>query len=240
MQKGLDPLISLGMVVIFALVGIGIVLESTKTVTNTASTTVAVSDAEQALRSLDTTIQQVIREGAGASRVVDVKSPGTITVIPAEGAVQFETMSRADMFDYASRQQDNKMLFVTGNSVSCSETDGNGDGSIDLVMENEFLKAVFKKINQTTPLTAIRTESILLQLVQKTKNIAINLTNSSVVIDDTSSTAVGTGYTEILQKGSTKPVCVVHAAVNGATSFDMYYTLYSGADFLVAEVRNVR
>ena len=125
------------------------------------------------------------------------------------------------------------MMYISGNDVDCYE---NGN----ITMENSYLKAVFQRVDQSSPLSSINTANNILALEEKTYNTYIYPENTSILIDDDPSTAYGTGYSELSGSGKGLPVCQVHFYVNSsATSYDVYYILYAGADFLVIDVRNV-
>ncbi|MBI5072833.1 hypothetical protein HZA99_03370, partial [Candidatus Woesearchaeota archaeon] len=77
---------------------------------------------------------------------------------------------------------------------------------------------------------------------EKILNTTIRPSDSSIIIDNDMTTSKGTGYSE-MNTGKNVARCRVHFFMNSTSinsvSYDIYYTLYSGADFLSVEVRNI-
>ena len=229
----MNPILSLVLVMVMVLTAIAMVLTVGIPLIDTTVNTENVKQAENTLKFLDNYIQDVASEGKGAKRVLKFSSPGEFLVIPQEEAIQFEIDSGIEIFEYMSRKIVENLVYISGNDVDCYE--GN-----NITMENSFLKVVFQKVNQTTPLSSINTENNILMLNEKTHNTLIYPENTSVIIDNDPSTAYGTGYSEILKSGYDMPVCYTHFFVNSSQKiYDIYYILYAGADFLVADIRNI-
>jgi hypothetical protein len=102
------------------------------------------------------------------------------------------------------------------------------------VMENSYLRAEFQKVNKSSN---IDTGKNILRLTEKQTGRSIDIVNSSIVIDGNIATSGGVGYSEILESGRNLPVCVVHVFVDSSVDYDVFYKLYSGADFLTTEIR---
>jgi len=64
--------------------------------------------------------------------------------------------------------------------------------------------------------------------------------DSSIVVDGDPATSSGNGVSYLERIGQDMPKCRAHFSMNSTVSYDIYYTLYSGADFLSVDVRNVR
>ena len=193
-----------------------------------------IKGAQNDLQFIDDYIRTVSREGKDAARIFKFSSSKEFESIPGEDAIQFSTTSPVQLVDYFTRSFSGNFVYISGNDVNCQEKDGNGDGVTDLVAENSYIKAVFKKVNG-----ALNTSDILTQVTDKTNNVTVFVGNSSIVIDDDPSTSSGAGYTEISNAGTSRPVCQIHAYVNSTLKYDIYYKLYTGADFLTVEVRNI-
>ncbi len=88
-------------------------------------------------------------------------------------------------------------------------------------------------------MAVLSTNETIISLTEKTNNHTITFANTSVYVNNFS-TAVGTGYSEISFTGRQMPHCQVHVFVNASLDYDIYYKLYTAADFLVSEVRNIR
>jgi len=81
----------------------------------------------------------------------------------------------------------------------------------------------------------------VLSIKEKSSETTVSIVNSSIVIDGNQSSSTGNGYSELLRSGTSLPECTVHFFINSTSSdYDIFYTLYSGADFFVVDIRNVR
>ena len=235
-KKGVSTVLSVVLLFIIAIIGISIVLNAAGPIFSSAIKTTEIKNAESDMRFIDDYIVTVAREGKDAARIFKFSSPRSFETIPGEDAVQFSTESDTNFIEYLNRRPSGNFVYLSGSNVNCQEKDGDGDGTIDLVAENDRIKAVFRKIPAET---AIVTDRLLLQITEKTNNITTYIGNSSIVINEDHSTSVGVGYSEISNTGSNLPICQVHAFVNSTLNYDIYYKLYAGADFLVVEVRNI-
>ncbi len=231
----MNTMLSVAILLLIVLVAAGLVLTIGNPIIDMTLRTADIKDAEDDMHVIDNYIRTVAREGKDAVRVFKFSSPKSFESMPGEDAIQFSAES-IQLFDYLTRSFSGNFVYVSGANVQCQEKDGNGDGVTDLVAENDKIKAVFKKVSSG----AIYTDSILQQIIEKTNNVNISVGNSSVVINEDASTSSGEGYTEISQSGVNLPLCQVHAFINTTLDYDVYYKLYSGADFLAVEVRNIR
>jgi hypothetical protein len=223
----MNPLFSMLFLILIVIIAIAFVLSGGKSVIDKATDTEKFREAEDVMRFIDNSISSVAEEGAGAKRILEFTSPGYFETIPQEDVVQFHAES--SIIEYLSRKITGNLVYISGDDVSCSS--GN-----NLTMENSYLKAVFQKVD---PISPVNTENNIIMLKEKTLGTELYPTNTSIIIDDNPATAYGNGYSEILKIGDNLPSCTVHFFVNSTVSYDLYYTLYAGADFLVIDVRNI-
>ncbi|KHO48151.1 MAG: hypothetical protein QT00_C0001G0164 [archaeon GW2011_AR5] len=235
-KKGLSTIVSVILLFVIVILAVSVVLNIGGPLVDSTVKTTEIKNAEDDLHFIDNYIMTVAREGKDAMRIYKFSSPKDFETIPGEDAIQFSTTSDIGVIEYLNRKMSGNFVYVSGANVNCQEKDGDGDGTIDLVAENDRIKAVFRKYAVDT---AIVTDRLLLQVTEKTNNITTYVGNSSVVINENPATSVGVGYSEISRSDINLPVCQVHAFVNMTTDYDIYYKLYAGADFLVVEVRNI-
>jgi hypothetical protein len=200
-----------------------------------------IESAEKELRSMDRLIRDTIRGGLNVSRDYKISVTGKIDIIPEEDALQYKKNVDANIFEYLSRKLTKNIITISGADVSCYEQDANNDGNLDFVLEDTYVKFALQKVSKASPMPDIDTKDNIILMMEKTYNTTINLTNSSIVINDNLTTSYGTGYSEILRSGRNVPECTVHFYVNSTegTDYDIYYKLYAGADFLAIDVRNI-
>lgn len=232
MLLGLNPVFSAVFLVLVFVIAVGVVLNVGLPAVDMATATAKFNDALNTIKLVDNAIREVALEGAGAKRLIKFPSPGEFEVIPQEDAIQFK-MQGPQLIEYLSRKIVGNVVQIAGSDVSCSDS-GN------LTLENSFLKIDLKRIAEATPHSAISTNETILAIKEKAFNTIVTPVNSSIVIDGDSSTSSGTGFSELLRKGRDLPSCTAHVFVNSTVDYDISYTLYAGADFIVVDVRNVR
>jgi hypothetical protein len=226
----MNPLVSSMLLIVIVIIAFGIILGIGNPVIEEAKDYSEMLDAERILTYLDNYIKEVSTEGYGASRILKINTNARdFKVIPEEDAVQYKTTMPSELFEYFSRQKTGNLLRISGSDVDCSNT------SDTITLENTFLKVVFNKTD-----TNIDTTTAILNMTEKTLDQTLTFVNTSIVIDDDSSTSSGTGSMELIRSGTNLPMCQVHAYVNSTLDYDVFYTLYAGADFLVIDVRSIR
>lgn len=232
----MNTIVSVIVLLVIAVIAISLVLTIGRPIIDSTVKTTDIKGAEDDLRFIDDYIRTVAREGNNSVRIFKFSSPKAFQSIPGENAIQFSTDSRVALVDYLTRSFSGNYVYISGANVNCQSKDGDGDGVVDLVAENDKIKTVFKKISTNS---SIDTAQIIMQITDKSNNVTTFVGNSSIIIDENPATSNGTGYTEISHSGVNLPLCQVHAFVNSTFAYDAYYKLYAGADFLIVEVRNI-
>ena len=228
----MNVMISLAMVMAITIASIYIVLEVAKPTLDSAELTGNVQDAESFLRSLDNQIEEVWKEGSGSRRIFPFSTADSYEVSDEEDAITYQKEARTELLEYQSSVFRNNLIFISGSQADCLDENG------QFVMENPYIRAVFRKVAKTS---TIRTNETLISIKEKSGSSTLSFSNSSIVIDGNSTSSSGTGYTEMLKTGRSRPFCTVHMAVNSTPfTYDVFYILYSSSDFIVADVRNIR
>lgn len=238
-MKGISTTLNFVLLIVIVMVAVALVPLTSNVTLEAAASNTDFRVVESIMKEIDNAVTGVEREGFGSLRIVSFSEAKKFEVIPQEDAIQFSgTTSAGSTVEYFSRIVKGNTVFIGGGDVTCSEKDGNSDGTTDLVLENSFLKAVFQRVPRQTQMSNIDTTYNIVQLTEKNTPTSITFENSSVVIDDNVSTYRGTGYSEIEKADTNLPVCTAHFYVNATTqAYDVFYRLYAGADFLAAEVR---
>ncbi len=236
------PNMIVGFIMVFA-IAIGamfLVLNLGKPVIDTAKGSSEIKNAEIIMRLVDNYMREVAREGNGSVRKYAFAAPKRFEILKGEDAVVFEGETPSALFDFNTRTKKENLLYITGNDVGCSEADGNSDSATDLILENGYVRFVLNRTARASPFSNIDTNYAMLNITMKTTGVSIQPVNSSIYIDDNSSSSYGNGYSELLRTGTNLPFCTAHFFVNAsAVDYDVYYRLYAGADFLTVYVRNI-
>ncbi|MBI2076724.1 MAG: hypothetical protein HYT72_05755 [Candidatus Aenigmarchaeota archaeon] len=231
-SRGMSPIFEAVFIILIFVIAVTVVLNIGLPSVDFAKAANTFGEAQNMMKLIDNNIREVVREGPAAKRLVRSVSPGEFEVVPAEDSIQFK-MNNLKLVEYLSRKVAGNLVQIGGSDVSCSDA-GN------LTLENSYLRIDLQKIPQTSPLSALNTNTSILAIKEKNFNTAVTIVNSSIVMNGNASTSNGTGYSEILRKGRDLPVCVAHFFVNSTVTYDVYYSLYAGADFFVMDVRNVK
>jgi len=226
-------LLSLVFLIAIFIAAVALVLSVGMPIVDLSVNSVKFDEGIRTMKILDNYIKEVNNEGDGAERILKISSPGEFIVNPDDDSIQFGLESSIELMEYFSRKLEGDLLYISGSDVDCYD-DGN------LTLENSFIKASFQKVSESDPLADIDTNDNIQLIEEKTYNTIIYPVNSSITIDDDPASSSGNGYSEILKSGYNLPQCRVHFFVNSTVTYDIFYTLYSGADFLVIDVRNVK
>ena len=228
----MNSLISLVILLLIAIIGFTIVLGVGIPAVDATKDQSTFRDAEASAKLLDNAIRGVAADGKGAVRVLNLKQE--FVSIPEEDALEFSMTAGIELIEHRTRRIAGGIAYISGNDVSCSESGQN------MTMENALIAVNFQRVVKTTPYANIDTAGNILSMREKASGITVNIANSSIVVDDNQSSASGNGYSEILRTGVGLPVCTAHFYINSTSAdYDIFYMLYSGADFLVMDVRNV-
>jgi len=229
----MNVMISWVLVVLISVAGISIVMIVGLPMISQAQSAAALNEAESVLQQLDGASKTVSREGIGSSRIIDIPNiqQGTWKLVPEENLIEF-AMPSSPLEPLVRRIKSN-IAYVSGFDATCSASSYGGNTDAWL-LENSHLKVYLQRVNGT-----IDTEKNILAMESKVTGAVIIPVDASIEIDGNSATSAGTGFSE-MRTGENMPSCRARFFVNTTgASYDVFYTLYSGADFIVAEVRNI-
>ena len=228
----MNPTVSTIIITALVIVAIGIVLNIGNPIISKSQTSAQIREAEEIMKHLDNYIKEIASEGNGSSRIFSfTASGGSFMADAREDSIQFKINGPRTM-EYLSRKKHGDLYTISGNDVDCSTT------SNSLIMSNSRLNITFQRKGSSSNWVAINTSQNILNITQRDLGITVNFTNTSVMINGDSTTSNGTGYSEILRTGDNMPFCIAHFHINSSIEYDIYYTLFAGADFLVQEVRD--
>lgn len=228
----MDPLVSIILMTLFILVGIGLVITISNPVIEKAKSASSIQEAEVIMKQLYNHVISVENEGNGSSRKMSLDSRGgEYQISKEENSILYE-ISGPSVFEYLSRKYNDGFFSISGNDVDCYES---GD---DIVIENSRISAIFQKVGNYFFWDTLDTATNIKNITQNDLGIGVSFSDSSILIDDNPSSSYGNGYSEILKDGTGLPVCIAHFMVNASSGdvYDVYYMLFAGADFIVQEI----
>lgn len=231
----MNPLFSLILMTLVILTAIGMVISIGNPIVERNKLSSSVKEAEMAVEKISNCIADVVSEGNGSSRKFDTGSfGGEFEMRDYENSITY-SIRGPRIFDYFSRTYRNGYYMISGSDVDCYEA-----GSL-LVMENSRIAFYFRMSGSPSAPSYIDTSTHLNRTVQKDYGQDIYFTNSTIMIDDMLLSSNGTGYSELMNPGEGLPVCVFHMRIEPSSypAYDVYYTLFAGADYALMEVSGV-
>ena len=227
---------------ISGVVAIVIVVSSTILVLNTINPFVqesqdfqAFNEAEQTLKSIDAAINQLFVEAPGARRTLDVNvRSGRLVVSGAENKIKIR-LENTNLFSSGVRKQEGNILISSGAAMSAYESDIDGDGNTDLVLENGVMLFAVKKLGTPSSHVVANTTDMIVLMRNKALDINVSYPRSGVFINDKQNTAYGVGYTELTKLGINIASSSIHLYVNATqanVAYDVSFSLGASQDFI--------
>ena len=242
MVKGVSQLISTVIIFLITTTAIGIALLAGAPVIDRARESSIFNEAVQNMRILDNVIKEIASEGRGSFRTVQLKaSGGEYKVDSKTNSIEFTQTIRSGILDSGTFVKEGNVFIAAGTNAKASRYDLDLDGTADMVLENEIMRVGI--LNNATLGNGINTSRVLrlFNFKENARNITIN--DSTITIDNRTRSDIGNGFTEIVREGSNLAVAeaVIHVNTSAPANltYDVVYTLRSGADFLIAKVQNI-
>jgi hypothetical protein len=239
-RKAISTLISTAFIVLLTIMAMALTLTIGMPAINKAKEASVINEALQNMKVIDNTIREVASEGAGSLRSPQIKvSGGEYRVNQKANSVDFTYTIKYGLFEPGTFVKDGNLLLMSGVNAKASTYDLDNDGSNELVLENEILRVGLLSSGTSSSQASINTSGIIKLLNIKESGANVTLTDSSVTLDDFADSSSGTGYTELVIPGDhlSKAEAVVHMSTATMT-YDIVYTLQSGADFLIIKIQN--
>jgi hypothetical protein len=239
-RKAVSTLISTAFIVLMTIMAMALTLTIGMPAINKAKEASVINEALQNMKVIDNTIREVASEGAGSLRSPQIKvSGGEYRVNQKANSLDFTYTIKYGLFEPGTFVKDGNLLLMSGVNAKASTYDLDNDGSNELVLENEILRVGLLSNGTSSSQVSINTSGIIKLLNIKESGANVTLTDSSVTLDDFADSSSGTGYTELVIPGDhlSKAEAVVHMSTATMT-YDIVYTLQSGADFLIIKIQN--
>ena len=216
----MNVIVSWVLVVLLIVSGISLVALIATPVLDRSKAALELQNAENALDGFVDAVKAVAAEGNGSSRVVSIPQ--------GEWDLQNNTVSyriATDALEAGTREVSD-IEKLSGSDAQCYERN-------DFIMENSLLLVKLRRQQGEV------TSDNILEIRNKGTGTAVTPEDSSITIDGVASSRAGAGFSEISEASGAK--CTVRYPLDSKAgiSYGIFYTLYSGADFLTVEVENV-
>ena len=233
MKKGI-ALISGVIFIAFILVTTFIVYETGYPVLEKMKCSATTEKMKSSFVKLDKIIQDSLG-GRGARRIVGLNIEDGRLYIDKDNDIIYWKYE-CDQAIYSPRVKQRIGNVVFGSNLEAKAYEGKCDGVDAYILENEHIKACFRKIGSEGNNVYYNTSQILIAVFQKdfTPARRMPLTRLEILLDENINTSKGYGYTKLVESGEYLPYGEVIAYMNSVEGIEyyIYFTLESGADFI--------
>ncbi len=237
-MKGISDIVGMVILLGISIAGIAIVLTASSGFLDEIKERSLFDSAKAQMDRMDRAVSQVSLEGEGSSRVLDVRE-GEYIIDKEKDEIRFEMESKSKIFPPGSSRREDGLLITAGADVDAYEANVVPDSYKELVLENSRVLFAVKKIGTEGKSEPLDTASLISLLMVKGSG-NVTPTDSSFSIDGVEKSSSGAGYTKILQQGKTLGKGTIIVYVNSPkVSYEIWYSLSSGADYVEIEAKNV-
>lgn len=229
-MKGVSDIVGTVLLMGVAIAAISIVLVSSTGILDEIKERSLYDKAKDQMGIIDSSVRLVSEEGRGSSRLVYIND-GEYNVNATSDTIRFAMETKSKIIPPGVARKEGNVLISTGADVKAYD---NGE---ELVIENgRFVFAAMKIGSEFAP-EKIDTASLIKRFGPGGK---VKPKSSRLIVDDIETSSSGTGYTKIIQEGDmiTKGTIVAHVK-STQVSYEIWYTLSSGADFVEIDVKNI-
>lgn len=200
--------------------------------------------AREILTGIDTVIREISSEAPGSMRVIRVEAiEGAEFVVSGKSdTIRYSLLLPREIFKAGLRFQEGNLLIISGPSVNSYESDIDGDGTTDLVLENRAVLFAIKKLGSPGSPATINTTNMITQMRMKTVNVNVTSPISLIALNDQQNTTYGSGWTEFTRNESyilSNSIRVVVNATAANVTYIAEFTLAGANDFVELEVKQI-
>jgi hypothetical protein len=184
---------------------------------------------------IDKIVEDVASEGNGSKRTVSLRFDiGKFSVNGSSDKLYWDFDSESLLASPRTSVGFGNVVF--GSKLETSAYEDSYQGTQAYVLENEHIRAYFRKIGSPSSPRAYNTSQLLLAVYQKDLRQWMPLQSLEISLDNNPDSESGTGYTVLEQAGTDLPYATVSTYMgSGYSNYFLNFTLESGADFLEIE-----
>jgi len=243
LKKGISPLISSVMIIGVVIISTMLVLSQLLPILDKGKDSAIISEARQAMTSIDKAVQELLYEAPGASRVLDLKvTGGSMRASSKDDQITFYLDTKSKFTEPGSITKQGNLIEAYGPGIKAYESDANGDGETDLVLENDDVLFAIRKLNNFTNPGFVNTTNSTKPLISfmKNKRLGVNMTPIfGIYINNFTNSSFGQGYTELADRGERLPGGTIRLYVssNASITYEVFFRLLPGQDYIEAEAK---
>jgi hypothetical protein len=183
--------------------------------------------------SIDEVVQKVASEGEGSKRIIELNvNEGEIRIDGGNDTIYWTYKCSSPVMSPRTFQTFGNVVF--GSNLDTSAHEGSCSGQTAFILENEHLRACFKKFGSEDSKVRYNMSDVLLSLYQKDLNQTLPLQYLQITLDGNQTSSVGNGYTKLESSGYHLPYAEVtaHMESDYGLTYDIKFMLETGEDFI--------
>jgi hypothetical protein len=197
------------------------------------STAATVDAMKDVFTGMDSVIREVASGSQGFRRKIYLNmDPGRFVVNSSSDQVYWMIETDAGVVSPRSKQEFGNA--VLGSNLNVRTYSGNHNLTPAWVLENEHLMAYIRIVGTPSSYQSYSTSQLLLGLYSKDLDKWMD-GGIDLLVDGNPATSTGSGYTYVRSLSDDLPSAVAEAYMESTLNYTVYFTLDSGADFLIIE-----
>ncbi len=231
-RKAVSPLIAGTLYMTIAIVVIAILISVITPYVQSLRDRAAFESAKTMMHDLATSLQEIIAEGKGSTRVVPlVIRRGVLIVDNRSNLIEFRMKTDTPLVARSAMIREGNIIIAEGDDVSVVD-----NGNV-ITMRNSYLEVNITKAGTPDNWQQINMSRIIAGVKLLKENVTFNGT-VRILVNNVFENATGYIYAEMYGNNLPRGRVIAHLAVNG-TEFELLITLPSYADYLELETREV-
>ena len=203
----------------------------------------SIQRAQNFMIQVDSSVQEVVSEGQGSTRTLRTNfDKGQLYFDNSTNSLVYELKTDASVISPQSTRTTGNVVLSSNADVSVFNTSVNGTPCY--MMENEHIKTCIKNVGSQNNQKDINTSELLVLYEFKEPVESNKQLNGEIKIklNEIDATSYGTGYTEVEKRGKFIGTGEVVATISSEYGFtyDVYFRLPTGSDFIKIDVQNFR
>lgn len=243
MSKGVSEIATMALYVGVAVTAISGALTAGVPAIENMQDAASIQKAQNFMQQVDSSVQEVVSEGEGSTRTLSTDfDRGQLYFDNDTDSLIYELQTGASVISPQTTRKTGNIILSSNADVSVYNT--SIDGVPCYMMKNEYIKACIKNTGNQSNQKNINTSNLLVLYEFRNPDGANKRLNGNMTVklNNIDSTSHGTGYTAATETGDfigTGEVVATVASEYGFT-YDVYFRLPTGSDFIKVDVQNFR
>jgi type II secretory pathway pseudopilin PulG len=242
MGKGVSQIATAAMYVGVTVTAISVALTAGVPALQNLQDASSIRKAESFMQELDSNLQEVVSEGEGSTRTVEVSfDRGRMYYDNDSEALVYELETDAEVISPQSTRRSGNVLLSSNAAVTVENATVGGTDCY--MMRNDHVEACIRDMGSPSSFQSINTSDLLVEynFTEPTPDRSLDA-DMFVKLNGVPSTGWGEGYTTAERYGDFIGTGRVQATIRSeyGYTYDVIYSLPTGADFVKVDVQNFR